>query len=69
LQLPTLVVTGLCDRVFLDREVVDGIYAQLPDARREDWADAGHLLRRAWPALVARWRHEDRRARRWSRVA
>jgi pimeloyl-ACP methyl ester carboxylesterase len=53
LQLPTLVVTGLCDRVFLDREVVDRLYAQLPDARREDWADAGHLLPQERPEKLA----------------
>ncbi len=53
LQLPTLVVTGLCDRVFLDREVVDRLYAQLPDARREDWADAGHLLPQERPGKLA----------------
>jgi pimeloyl-ACP methyl ester carboxylesterase len=53
LQLPTLVVTGLADRVFLDREVVDRLYAQLPDARREDWADAGHLLPQERPEKLA----------------
>ncbi|MFB9150924.1 alpha/beta fold hydrolase [Roseovarius ramblicola] len=44
LTLPTCVITGLQDRVFLDREVVDRLYATLPDARREDWPEAGHLL-------------------------
>lgn len=44
LILPTCVITGLQDRVFLDRDVVDRLYAALPDARREDWAEAGHLL-------------------------
>ncbi|PKP79678.1 MAG: hypothetical protein CVT80_14790, partial [Alphaproteobacteria bacterium HGW-Alphaproteobacteria-2] len=44
LDLPVLVLTGLHDRVFLDREVVDRLFARLPDARREDWPDAGHLL-------------------------
>lgn len=53
LQLPTLVVTGLYDRVFLDVEVVDRLYAQLPDARREDWADAGHLLPQERPDKLA----------------
>lgn len=44
LTLPTLVITGHQDRVFLDAEVVDRLYKRLPDARREDWPDAGHLL-------------------------
>jgi len=53
LRLPTLVVTGLADRVFLDREVVDRLYAQLSNARREDWADAGHLLPQERPEKLA----------------
>ena len=44
LTLPTLVITGLQDRVFLDVEVVDRLFDRLADARREDWSDAGHLL-------------------------
>jgi len=44
LALPILNVTGQQDRVFLDPEVVDRLYASLPDARREDWADCGHLI-------------------------
>lgn len=62
LQLPVLVITGLQDRVFLDREVVDRLYATLPDARREDWADTGHLLPLERPerlaASLARFGHE-----------
>ncbi|PIP95973.1 MAG: hypothetical protein COW75_11585 [Rhodobacterales bacterium CG18_big_fil_WC_8_21_14_2_50_71_9] len=53
LSLPTLVVTGLQDRVFLDRDVVDRLYARLPDARREEWADAGHLLPQERPEKLA----------------
>lgn len=53
LTLPTLVITGLQDRVFLDREVVDRLYATLPDARREDWPDAGHLLPQERPERLA----------------
>lgn len=44
LTLPTLVITGHQDRVFLDAEVVDRLFKRLPDGRREDWPDAGHLL-------------------------
>jgi pimeloyl-ACP methyl ester carboxylesterase len=53
LRLPVLNVTGLHDRVFLDREVVDRLYATLPDARREDWDDAGHLLPQERPEKLA----------------
>ena len=53
LTLPTLVITGLQDRVFLDRAVVDRLYAALPDARREDWPDAGHLLPQERPDQLA----------------
>ncbi|MBE0473679.1 MAG: alpha/beta fold hydrolase [Rhodoferax sp.] len=62
LRLPTLVITGLADRVFLDRDVVDRLYAQLPHAQREDWAQAGHLLPQECPeelaASLARFGHE-----------
>ncbi len=53
LTLPTLVITGLQDRVFLDPDVVDRLYATLPDARREDWPDAGHLLPQERPERLA----------------
>jgi pimeloyl-ACP methyl ester carboxylesterase len=53
LDLPVLNITGLHDRVFLDREVVDTLYATLPDARREDWDDAGHLLPLERPEKLA----------------
>lgn len=44
LDLPVLSITGLHDRVFRDPEVIDRLFALLPDARREEWEDAGHLL-------------------------
>ena len=44
LDLPVLNITGLQDRVFHDAEVVERLCATLPDARREDWADCGHLI-------------------------
>lgn len=53
LRLPVLSITGLQDRVFLDREVVDRLFGTLPDARREDWPDAGHLLPLERPARLA----------------
>jgi pimeloyl-ACP methyl ester carboxylesterase len=53
LTLPTLVITGLQDRVFLDTDVVERLYATLPDARREEWPDAGHLLPLERPERLA----------------
>lgn len=44
LDLPTLVITGLQDRVFLDIDIVDRLYETLPNATRENWDNAGHLL-------------------------
>ena len=44
LTLPTLVVTGLQDRVFLIPEDVAALAARLPDARTAEIADAGHLI-------------------------
>jgi len=53
LALPVLSVTGEQDRVFRDPEVIDRLFALLPDARREDWADAGHLLPQERPERLA----------------
>ncbi len=53
LALPTLVITGHQDRMFLDLDEVDELFARLPDARREDWPDAGHLLTLECPRRVA----------------
>ena len=53
LKLPVLVVTGLQDRVFLDREVVDRLAPRLPDHRREDWDDTGHLVPQERPEKLA----------------
>lgn len=44
LDLPTLVMTGLQDRIFLDRDDLEALYARLPRARRLDLRDAGHLI-------------------------
>lgn len=44
LTLPILNVTGLCDRVFLDMEILDKWMGRLNDVRRLDWADCGHLV-------------------------
>ncbi|PWE32448.1 hypothetical protein DDZ14_10315 [Maritimibacter sp. 55A14] len=53
LTLPVQVITGLQDRVFLDPDAVDRLYRRLPDARRDDWEDAGHLLPQEVPAKLA----------------
>jgi pimeloyl-ACP methyl ester carboxylesterase len=44
LDLPILSITGNHDRVFRDPEVIEALYATLPDARRLDWEDCGHLV-------------------------
>lgn len=54
LTLPTLVITGLQDRVFLDRDVVNRLYARLPNARAEAWEDAGHLIPQERPEQLVR---------------
>lgn len=54
LALPVLSITGHQDRVFLDPEVVDRLFATLPDARREDWPEIGHLLPLEAPERLAR---------------
>ena len=53
LAVPTLNITGLCDRVFLDREIVDKWLAKLPDVTREEWADCGHLIPLERPEKLA----------------
>ncbi|MEM9764035.1 MAG: alpha/beta hydrolase [Pseudomonadota bacterium] len=53
LTLPTLVITGHEDRVFLEPKVVDRLYSRLPDARREDWDDTGHLIPAERPERLA----------------
>lgn len=44
LECPVLVQTGLHDRVFLVPEDVDALSSRIPNVRREDFADAGHLI-------------------------
>ncbi len=54
LDLPTLVVTGLQDHVFLDMADVDALYARLPQAKRLDLPNAGHLIPGERPELLTR---------------
>lgn len=44
LTLPTLVVTGTQDRVFYEPAIVEELFAALPQGRRVDMTDAGHML-------------------------
>lgn len=53
LDLPVLSITGNHDRVFRDPEVIDRLFAMLPNAWREDWDNAGHLLPIERPGRLA----------------
>ncbi|MDA1101425.1 MAG: alpha/beta hydrolase [Proteobacteria bacterium] len=44
LKCPVLVMVGPNDRVFFDAAIVDELYASLPNARRVDVPEAGHML-------------------------
>ena len=53
LALPTLNITGLCDRVFLDKPIVDSWLDRLANVTREEWADCGHLIPLERPEKLA----------------
>jgi 3-oxoadipate enol-lactonase len=53
LDLPTLVVTGLQDHVFLESAVVADLFAKLPRGRRVDMPEAGHLIPAEQPEALA----------------
>jgi len=44
LKMPVLVITGVQDRVFRDPADIDAIYSRLPNARRIDMQNAGHMI-------------------------
>lgn len=52
--LPTLVVTGLQDRVFFDAADVERLCSRLPQAERLDLPNAGHLVPVERPAETTR---------------
>lgn len=53
IAVPTLIITGHCDRVFRDPEVIDRLSAQITDHRREEWEDCGHMIPVERPARLA----------------
>lgn len=53
LSLPVHVITGAQDRVFRDPDIIDALFARLPNATREDWADTGHLVPQERPEKLA----------------
>lgn len=44
IKVPTLVITGLHDRVFRDPNDIDALCARLPKLTRVDFSDAGHMI-------------------------
>ncbi len=53
ITLPTLIVTGLQDHVFLEHDAVAELAERLPQSRRVDMADAGHLIPAEQPLQLA----------------
>ncbi len=53
LDMPTMVITGNHDRVFRDPADIENMYARLPNARRLDMPDAGHMIPVEQPAALA----------------
>jgi pimeloyl-ACP methyl ester carboxylesterase len=52
LTLPVLLISGLQDHVFFEADVVATLAARMPNARRLDVADAGHLLPAEKPEVL-----------------
>jgi pimeloyl-ACP methyl ester carboxylesterase len=53
LDLPTLVITGLQDHVFFEKDVVDELFDRLPHGQRADMPNAGHLIPAEQPGELA----------------
>lgn len=53
LDLPVLTISGLCDRIFLDAEVVAAQRAMLSNGTHLDWPDCGHLIPAERPERLA----------------
>lgn len=52
ITIPTVVITGLQDHVFLESQVVEALCARLPKAKRVDLAAAGHLIPAEQPQVL-----------------
>ena len=52
LDLPVLIVTGLQDHVFLEKDVVNDLFSRLPRGRQVDIPDAGHLIPAERPEVL-----------------
>ena len=50
LTLPTLVITGLQDHVFREREVIEELFSLIPNGKLADMKTAGHLIPNERPA-------------------
>jgi pimeloyl-ACP methyl ester carboxylesterase len=53
LNLPTLVITGLQDHVFLEKDVVEALFTKIPHGQRVDMPAAGHLIPAEQPEALA----------------
>ena len=53
ISIPTLIITGHCDRVFRDPEVIDRLAGRIADHRREEWEDCGHMVPVERPSRLA----------------
>ena len=52
-KVPTLIITGHCDRVIRDPEVIDRLSDQIAVHQREEWEDCGHMIPVERPARLA----------------
>ena len=53
LTLPTLVITGLKDHIFLEQPDLDNLFSRLPRAKQINLDDAGHLIPAERPEALA----------------
>jgi len=53
LNLPTLVISGLQDHIFFEKEIVDDLFNRLPRGHRVDMSDAGHMIPMERPEALA----------------
>lgn len=53
LNLPALVISGLQDHVFFEKDIVDDLFDRIPQGHRVDMPDAGHLIPMERPEALA----------------